>query len=568
MIALLVGTLLVATGFAQVQSPGKYYQVRGVIEFSGEMIVRPIQTEALQKMGVPPAVQSAIQVRARQRLKGIVEEYVPETDEYVVRIPRGYNENTYSLMMSKTGDYEYVTPNFTCYPLANPNDPLYAQQWHHPRVSSPLAWNLVTGSPTVTVGVVDTGIDLTHEDLAPNRVPGYNSVDRLAEVDGGQVNDLNGHGTHVAGDAAAFGNNGKGVSGMGWNFKVMMVRTSNDSGGGASLADLTDGARWAADHGCKSVSVSYSGVDSPSIGTTGTYCKNVANANLLWAAGNDNRDLSGFSHPDTIVVGASDQNDQKAGFSAYGRGVHVFAPGVNILSTTLGGGYGGSSGTSMAAPVANGACGLIWAANPGLTAAEVQTILEQNCDQIGDPAIFGFGRINQFKNVSAAQAANPIDEQPISISIYEGTYMGGTLADILNPNAGGPSYNVRSVSAGRQGLAAGVIVTYDLDTTRTNLRTIEYTFQTKAAPSTLVTGFVYLWNYDTNGWELANQFPVVSNWTMASKKFSVNAKRFMHSSGEVKVLMRALSATSRGRLAPSPFILNIGYAHLQYTEGN
>lgn len=560
----LFGVLALAGfSFAQVQSVGHYFERPGVMEFSGQMIVRPLQPSDLAQRGIGLYAGIALEAQARQRLDPITKEYVPATDEFVVWIPEGYNENSFSTALMKTGQYQYAEPNWICYPLRTPNDTLFAQQWHHQKVKSPQAWDLVTGSPTIKVGIVDTGIDVTHPDLAPNRIPGYNSVDRKAEIDGGQVNDLNGHGTHTSGDAAAIGNNGIGVSGMGWSFKIMMCRTSNSPGGGASIADIMDGARWAVDHGCKVVSASYSGVDAATVGTTGTYIKSK-NSLFCYAAGNDNRNLSGFFYPDTIVVGASDENDQKAGFSAYGRGVHVFAPGTNIWSTTLGGGYGPASGTSMATPICNGAIAMIWAANPGLTAQQVQDVLESQCDVIGPSTIFGHGRINQFKNVTRALALLNQNIAPNGITTVQGTYLSGSLANILAPFNGGNTYNVGSVTVPALGQACSVQLTYGVSAQPNKVIALGFTYQTSEGPTLPVTAFVYAWNYTTGAYDNLGQFPISGNMTMQTKSVASNFSRYIGPGGVVKTLYRAVSTTSGGGAIAFPFTLNVGYAKLSY----
>ncbi len=536
------------------------------MEFSGQMIVRPLQPDVLAKRGKGAFEQFVIRDRAAKRIETETTEYIEATDEYVIDLPIGENENSYSRRLMATGDYQYVEPNWICYPQLTPNDPQFGQQWHHAVVKSPEAWNFFTGSPTIICAVVDTGIDLTHPDLSPNRVPGYNSVDQLAEVNGGQVNDLNGHGTHVAGDAAAFGNNALGVCGMGWNFKVMMVRTSNSAGGGASTTQITNGARWAAENGARVVSASYSGVDAAAVGTTGTYIK-TRNALFCYAAGNDNRNLNGFNHPDTIVVGASDPNDQKAGFSAFGPAVHVFAPGVNILSTTLGGGYGNASGTSMATPVCNGVIGLIFAAKPTLTPNQAQAILEANCDNIGPSSIFGYGRVNQLKNMQAVFASNPIDSQPIAINVYVGTHLGGTLGDILNPNSGGPTYDIGSALVDRLGYAAGAEVTYQISASPASLRSLEFFFQSKLNQKMSVTGFVYAKNVQTGLYDLLGQFPSGDSiFVTRSVKITTNLTKYAAADGTVKCLLRTVGAKFGGRVAPAPFILKIGHVKLAYTS--
>lgn len=553
-----------AMASAQSQGPGHYFERPGINEFSGELIVRPLQPEMLAKRGMTALEQSFVLNRARSRVSQLAREYVPATDEFIVTVPSGTNENSLSLSLMATGDYQYAEPNWICYPTRNPNDPQFGQQWHHTTVKSRQAWDLVYKSalPQI-VAVVDTGIDINHPDLKANRVPGYNSVDRKAEADGGQVNDINGHGTHVAGDAAAIGNNSTGVVGMGWNFKIMMVRTSNDSSGGAALDDIMAGARWAAEHGAKTVSASYSGVDASTVGTTGTYIKSI-NALFCYAAGNDGRDLSGFSYPDTIVVGASDQNDARAGFSAYGRGVHVFAPGVDILSTTLGGGYGGASGTSMATPVANGCLALIFAANPTLKAAEVQSILEANCDNIGPSAIFGHGRVNQYKNVVAALARLGKDAPVRSVTTTYGTWLSGGLSNIVNPNTGGQTYDVMSTPIVRVGQIAGVEMTYTVPANPAKLISLEFVNQAAADPGTLVSGFVFAWNFQTGAYESLGAFPLKTTQTTQTKKVTSNMARFIGTNGLVKVLFRPVSATSGGGAPPYAFTLRLGHSKVKY----
>lgn len=558
--AFLVLVPLALAAFAHEQVPGRYVQQPGVLEFSGEMTVRPLQAPALRAQGVFGGWDAYVRMRARQRLLPLTREYVPETDEYIIRVPEGETENTMSSRLMATGDYQYAEPNWICYPLRTPNDPQFGQQWHHPVVKTPQAWDLVVGSPAVIVAVVDTGIDTDHPDLEANRVPGYNSVDRRAEVDGGQVEDVNGHGTHVAGDAAAIGNNAVGVTGMGWNFRIMMVRTSNSSGGGASMANITNGARWAADNGAKCVSASYSGVDSSSVGTTGTYIKSRG-ALFLFAAGNDGRELSGFYHADTVVVGASDQNDGRAGFSAYGRGVHVFAPGVSILSTTRGGGYGESSGTSMSTPVANGVVGLIFAANPGLTAQQAQDALESQCDNIGPSNIFGRGRINAFKSVQRALSLQQTTIPPSTITTTEGTWLRGTAADVAAPNTG-RSYDIASRRI-PLGQVAAFACTFPSGATRANVFSLRFNVQVVHTPPTLVTGMMYAWNFDTGAYELLGQFLVPSSGsTIHQRQIDVNPRRFLNASGQVQMLYRAVSTTRGGGIPPASYELKVRFAGL------
>ncbi len=381
----------------------------GELEFSGRLIVKPAAMERLVAEGLTPEAAARAVREARDRLAGLVVRYYPEVDEYLVRVPEGYDENRLAAELLSAARYAYVVPDWICYPTLTPDDPLFGNQWHHVNIQSQQAWDLTTGSDQIIVAFTDTGIDLNHPDLAPRLVPGYNSATDTAQVDGGDISDINGHGTHVAGTAAATGNNGQGVAGVGWNQPIMMVRVTNSTDGTAAQSDILEGARWAAEHGARVVSASYSGVSSPSVETTGQYLRDNFDALYCYAAGNSATNLSGFDHPDVIVVGASDASDQRAGFSSFGRAVDVFAPGVGIWSTRRGGGYGAASGTSFATPLTNGVLAMIWSVDPAFSADQVELILFLSADDLGDPGddlVFGHGRVNLWRAVTLAQAVS------------------------------------------------------------------------------------------------------------------------------------------------------------------
>ncbi len=343
----------------------------------------------------------------------LLRQYI-EVDEYILQVPtmgdnapRGAGEASLANELMATGLFQYVEPNWIAYPTDTiPNDPQYASQWHHNVVGSPQAWDVTTGAINIVTAFTDTGIDLNHPDLAPHRIPGYNAVVERAETAGGQVNDLNGHGTHVAGIGAAVGNNGIGVAGIAWNTSIMMVRVSDSAGGGSSMEVLTRGARWAAENGAHIVSTSYTGVQNNVIGTTGDYIRGL-NVLYLYAADNFNQNHSGFDWPNVIVVGATDINDNKAGFSSYGRAVDVFAPGVDILSTCNGSGYCLLSGTSMATPLVNGVLGMMLSANPALSADLAEELLSESSVDLGAPGnddFWGWGRVDLNEAVTRAVA--------------------------------------------------------------------------------------------------------------------------------------------------------------------
>lgn len=535
---------------AQARAP--FFERPGIVEFTGEMIVRPMTLDTWKKKGLPSTSASLRYQNAVRRIQAYTVSSDQRTGEYIVRVPLGYNESTFSNMLMFSGDYEYAVPNWMCYTTAIPNDPLFSQQWHHPKIQAPQAWDLITGDSTIICAIIDTGIDTDHPDLAANRVPGFNSNTNTEESSGGVVEDDNGHGTHCAGDAAAIGNNGVGVSGVGWNFKIMGIKATG-GGGGASLAALTGGVRWAVDHGAKVASVSFTGVDSPAVQTTGAYAKTKGGL-MCWAAGNDNRNLT-FNHPDVIVVGASDQNDQKAGFSAFGPGVHVFAPGVNILSTTMGGGFGNASGTSMATPVTNGAIAMIWAADPSLTPDEVQTILEDNCDNIGPANIFGHGRINVFKAVDAASVVPDITLAPQSVNTFEGSYMDGNLVSITFDDT--DYYETRATLVSKLGFTTSVEFSFNVSTPKDKLRSVTYSVLARQMNAPSVTGLFFLWNYQTGKYEHVGSNPIKQTFGTPIVRQIGDYNKYISSTGQVKVLVRALAPISRGRGVAFDFNLDV-----------
>ncbi|MBL4809192.1 MAG: S8 family serine peptidase, partial [Phycisphaerales bacterium] len=192
-------------------------------------------------------------------------------EEYVISVPEGLSEGEFAAMLMSTGDYLFVEPNYRLFPLLTPNDSQFNSSWQHTRIQSTLAWDLHTGDSDVIVAVCDSGVDTNHPDLQAALVPGYNAVNNLAQDDGGLVEDVNGHGTFVSGCAAAQGNNGTGVVGVGWDFRVMPIRVSNNSSGTASGFDILEGARWAVDNGAKAINASFSGGTSGSNQTTAKY---------------------------------------------------------------------------------------------------------------------------------------------------------------------------------------------------------------------------------------------------------------------------------------------------------
>ena len=411
-----------------------FIEIAGEQEFTGELIVRPKQD-----------LSSAQRRQALKLIRAFPNRRNTTTDEFVLSVGvgpvvPGHAENTVAANLIASGLFQYACPNWMLFPTEIPDDPRYAEQWHHPMMQSPAAWDIhrADGKSEVVIAVTDTGI-VPHEDL-PHRVPGFNSVSDLPEVSGGDLTDINGHGTHVAGCAAAAGDNAVGVSGVGWRLRVMPIRVSEAGNGGASFENLLQAVQWAAENGAKVISTSYSGIGFEPIETMGQYVRSL-DASMLWAAGNSATDHSGWDFEHVVVVGASNQSDQRASFSSFGRGVDLFAPGVSILSTTNNGAYGFASGTSMATPVANGALAMVRSVNPLLSAVHAEHILFHSCDfwdAEPNSEAFGWGRINLRRaleeSVDALVPQPPVGRNDRTRAVAGGSASLDVLANDYDPN--------------------------------------------------------------------------------------------------------------------------------------
>ena len=296
-----------------------------------------------------------------------------------------------------------------------PNDPLYENpnSWSLPKIDAPGAWLINTGNANVTIAIIDSGVDGTHPDLAPQMVPGWNFYNNNADS-----SDVYGHGTAVAGVAAAAGNNGIGVSSVAWGCRIMPLRVS-DISGWATASAIASGLSWAADHGARIANVSFYVTGNRTISSAAKYF--VGKGGLVMvAAGNYGVSETVADDANLVTVGATDSADILFSWSNRGTNLDLVAPG-NVYTTVRGGIYGVSGGTSFASPVVAGVAALVLSTNPSLTPKQIETILKQNADDLGAPGwdlLYGYGRINASRAVSAALAyLDTSDTVPPSIAI-------------------------------------------------------------------------------------------------------------------------------------------------------
>jgi thermitase len=309
---------------------------------------------------------------------------------------------------------EFVERNHVLSPDLIPDDPFYSSQWHLPKISAPLAWNLTTGASSVVIAILDTGVDGTHPDLAAKMVAGYNFYSHNTDT-----RDVHGHGTKVAGAAAASGDNEIGVAGVSWKSRIMPIRVS-DAGGFAYYSTIASGLTWAKDHGARVMNVSFGGVAASSaISSAAQYVRSRGGV-VVAAAGNCGCFDSTPANSNLISVSATTSGDALASWSSRGNYVDVAAPGSGIWTTSKGGGYASVSGTSFASPITAGGVALIMAAKPGLSAAEVEALVKANADDKGTTgwdSSFGFGRVNAYRAVAAALGSSATPPAPPGATI-------------------------------------------------------------------------------------------------------------------------------------------------------
>ena len=306
---------------------------------------------------------------------------------------------------------EFAEPDYIIQPAAAPvNDPYYGSEWHLPKISAPQAWTYTTGSSSVIIAFVDTGVEATHPDLESKIVPGWNIYNKNSDT-----SDVYGHGTNMAGYAAASSNNGVGVAAPARDCRIMPVRVS-DASGGSTTSLIAAGLTWAADHGARVANTGFA-VDSSSTVTSAAQYFMSKGGVVTMPAGNDGAYYAAPDNPYVLTVSATDSADNLASWTTTGNNVDLAAPGVSIYTTVRGAAYGAAtdSGTCASAAITAGVAALVISANPSLTGEQVQDIIKKETDDLGPSgwdSSFGWGRVNAYKSVLLALGTPPPPPPP------------------------------------------------------------------------------------------------------------------------------------------------------------
>jgi subtilisin family serine protease len=344
---------------------------------------------------------------------------------------------------------EYAEPVRFVRALFVPNDPYWAYQWNMNLIKAPQAWDIITGTSSVTVAIIDTGVDLDHPEFSGRIVSGWDFVNNDAYPD-----DDHWHGTHVAGIAGAQGNNGRGVAGVAWNVKIMPLKVLDSSGNGYDT-DVAAAIIWAADRGVKVLNMSLGADESSSVLADAVDYAYRKGCLMVAAAGNEgaNRVLYPAAYTQVIAVSAVNYYSGIAYYSNYGPEIEVAAPGgdgsYRVLSTVPGW-YGYAAGTSMATPHVAGLAALLWSANPSLTAAQVRYCITSTAVDLGEPGrdwYYGYGVIDAAEALKAKLRLNPAS---ISFLADSSGFVGPYTATVSveNPRCVPLSWTVRLSSTG------------------------------------------------------------------------------------------------------------------------
>lgn len=280
-----------------------------------------------------------------------------------------------------------------------PNDTFLGQQWALATLGAERAWEFSRGTG-VTIAVVDTGVDYLHPDLKGRVDIGRDFVDNDEDP-----MDVQGHGTHVAGIAAAGADDGFGVAGIAPGARILAVRVL-DADGAGNYSQVAKGIVYAVQRGAKVINLSLGGDEQSELLRDAIDYASARGAIVTCATGNEGRSAIGYParYDSCVAVGATDSSDVRAAFSNAGEGIDLVAPGAQILSTTMGGLHESWDGTSMATPYVSGAAALL--VSQGLGRRDVLATLTSSAKDLGAPGpdvLYGAGRIDV---AAAAEAAS------------------------------------------------------------------------------------------------------------------------------------------------------------------
>jgi len=360
---------------------------------------------------MPRAGLAAAELDKLLKPHGGVAKRIGKSDLHIVELSAAMSETAVLALLARHPHLKFAELDRRVASVLVSNDPYLGSEWHLAKINAAAAWDVSQGAG-VTIAILDTGVLPGHPDLV--QVPGWNFVDN-----NNNTADVQGHGTSVAGAAAAITNNGVGVAGVAGGAKIMPIRVAG-ADAYAYYSTIASGVTYAADNGARVANASFAGVyASAAIQSAGNYFKSKGGL-LVVAAGNSGANDGSPATSAMIPVSATEGSDLLTSWSSYGSYVAVAAPGAGIWTTSSNGSYASVSGTSFSSPITAGVVALMMAAKPTLSSGQIESLLYSTALDLGAAGrdiYFGYGRVDAAAAVRAATAVVAADTQAPTATI-------------------------------------------------------------------------------------------------------------------------------------------------------
>lgn len=383
-------------------------------------------------VGVDSARDASAAVAAIRAAGGRVAERAPGARFLVAEPPAGDSGERFAETLAADSAVRFVESQTVIRAFAGTNDPAYSSQWNIPMIGVPAAWAVTSGAATVTVAVIDTGVDLDNLDLA-GRLDTANDKDFVGHDSVAQDEDASrshGHGTAVASIIAAKVNNQIGIAGIAPGIRILPIRVLNKKATGTDT-DLALGIRWAADHGADVINISIGGTVSTSVLSDAVDYATAKDCVVVAASGNfrnagmaDGKLAYPAAYPDVIAVGAVGSNKWIYERSQTGSDLDLVAPGINVLTIGRDNRLQEMTGTSMASPHVAAVAALVRSRFPSWSAAQVGDRLCQTAEDDAFQPVPGFDEVFGWGLVRADRALGvgypvfpPSDDELPGVSI-------------------------------------------------------------------------------------------------------------------------------------------------------
>lgn len=389
--------------------------------------------EDLVLVAFAPGTPGEARASAHASERGEVENTMEWLNLDVVRLPEGVDPAAAAVRYERNPNVAYAHPNWEVSLLSTPNDTLYVDEWglHNTGqsvtgslvkgvadkdIDAPEGWSAAFGSGSfpssggTRVGILDTGIDLSHVDLFNKTKACANAITGTGIIINGSCSDDNLHGTHVAGTVGAITNNSVGVAGVAPNSEFAIFK-GLDAAGVGFYADIIAGIHWLhTTGGARIVSMSLGGPQDDALDRELSEAA-ASGALLIAAAGNDGDSTANYPayHADVMSVAAIDAAGKRAWFSNCNSDVEIAAPGVDVWSTLPGNTYGSLNGTSMATPHVSGVAAMVmWA--KGSDASQTRNTMKSTAE--GDGGCNSIKVVNLAGAVGGSTTTEPTEPEP------------------------------------------------------------------------------------------------------------------------------------------------------------